>query len=67
MALTEEQRREIADRNVDRLMADSRIAEQEGDYRAAAAIDDEIAEWNFWAIHGMSTKAYDEAFQEANQ
>lgn len=67
MALTEEERREVADRNVDRLMADSRIAEKEGDYRAAAVIDDEIAEWNFWAIHGMSTKDYDEAFTEANQ
>lgn len=66
-ALTDEQRREIADRNVNRLMADLRIAEQEGALREAAVIDDEIAEWNFWAIHGMSTKDYDDAFTEANQ
>ena len=67
MALTDTQRREIADRHIASCTRNSEIAEKEGDYRSAAAWDDEVAEWDFWAIHGMSRKDYDEAFMEANQ
>lgn len=64
--LSDSQRREIADRHIAGLTRNSKIAEQEGDYRSAENFDDEIAEWDFWAIHGMSRKDYDEAFTEAN-
>lgn len=66
MALSDSQRREVADRHIAGLTRNSQIAEQEGDYRSAANFDDEIAEWDFWAIHGRSRAAYDEAFAEAN-
>ena len=66
MALTDTERREVADRHIAGCLRNSKIAEKEGDYLSAANFDDEAAEWDFWAIHGMSRKDYDEAFAEAN-
>jgi hypothetical protein len=67
MALTDAERREVADRHIAGCVRNSKIAEQEGDYTSAANWDDEAAEWDFWAIHGTSRQAYDQAFMEANQ
>lgn len=66
MALSDSDRRAVADRHIAQCTRNSQIAEKEGDYLSAANWDDEIAEWDFWAIHGTSRAAFDEAFQEAN-
>jgi hypothetical protein len=66
MKLSDQDRREIADKRIASLGRHARAMESEGDYRAAAEATEQAAEWDFWAIHGVGTKEYDEAFAEAN-
>ena len=56
-----ERRRELADRQIASLRRQSVVLEGEGAYSEAQRAVDAAAEWDFWAVHGVTPDEWDEA------